>query len=292
MKKIAHKKIKNTGLIFELLVRKLTSDFLSGNENSFAEKLIEMYYKQSSPLGREYTLYQALIKSRFEDEQKAKDFLDEVVFAHKNIDKKKLYSMKYKLISEIRDNFDVDEFFSPKVDNYKLLASIFKVLESHSLNEDVSPNEVLESKYTIIENLLGKFNLVSTKQEDDPDSEMLKEFKELDLNTKKMTFLIMVEKFNETYSNLEDKQKALLTEYINCMTSPNILKEYLNEEIPQINSELLTLSEKVDDKVMKIKINEVCNQIEIIRNLKTIDDNHVIAVLNSYELIKELKELK
>ena len=153
-KKVKHNKIKNTGILFELLTRRLTSDIITGIEDSIAQKLIERYFKNTAELGKEYVLYQALIKQRFADKDKAEDFLTEVVGAHKKLRWNEIKKSKYSLIKEIKDNFDVDDFFKPKLENYKLLASIYKTFQSKSLNETISPTDIVNSKFTIIENIV------------------------------------------------------------------------------------------------------------------------------------------
>jgi hypothetical protein len=286
-KKVKHNKIKNTGILFELLTRRLTSDIITGIEDSIAQKLIERYFKNTAELGKEYVLYQALIKQRFADKDKAEDFLTEVVGAHKKLRWNEIKKSKYSLIKEIKDNFDVDDFFKPKLENYKLLASIYKTFQSKSLNETISPTDIVNSKFTIIENILGQTPIDTMNEED----ELISEYAKQDEDIRLLTYKILVEKFNDKYSVLIGEQKQLIKEYINNISSVNSLKTYVQGELPMIQKQLTEKVGKVNDKVMKIKIGEVVNQLELMKELKDYDDNHVMAVLNSYELIKELDEV-
>jgi len=283
-KKVKHNKIKNTGILFELLTRRLTSDIINGVENSSAQRLIEKYFRNTSELGKEYVLYQALVKQRFDSKEKAEDFLNEVVDAHKKLKVNEIKRSKYSLLKEISDEFELDDFFRPKLENYKLFASIYKTLQSKSLNESLSPEDIVNSKFTIIDNIMGVSNAVPVQ----PEDVMINEYSEQDEDLRLLTYKILVEKFNEKYSGLDTQQKTLIKEYINNISSANSLTSFIKTEIPIIQKQLTERVKKIEDKVMKIKIGEVVNQLELMKAIKAYDDNHVMAVLNSYELIKEL----
>ena len=284
MAKVKHNKIKNTGILFELLTRKLTTDIINGIENSDAQKLIERYFKNTTELGKEYVLYQALVKQRFDTKEKAEDFLNEVVDAHRKLKINEIKRSKYSLLKEIGDKFELDDFFKPKIENYKLFASIYKIFQSKSLNESISPVDVVNSKFTIIDNILGKIQSTQEQTED----VMINEYSKQDEDLRLLTYKILVEKFNEKYSSLDFQQKALIREYINNISSANSLTSYIKNEIPVIQKQITEKIKKITDKVMKIKLNEVINQLELLKKVKVYDDNHVMAILNSYELVKEL----
>lgn len=283
-KKVKHNKIKNTGILFELLTRRLTTDIINGAENSPAQRLIEKYFRNTTELGKEYVLYQALIKQRFDIKEKAEDFLNEVIDAHKKLKINEIKRSKYSLLKEIGDEFDLNDFFRPKLENYKLFASIYKIFQSKSLNENVNPEDIVNSKFTIIDNILDKMQ----PTEAHPEDTIINEYSEQDEDLRLLTYKILVEKFNEKYSSLDTQQKILIKEYINNISSVNSLTSYIKTEIPVIQKQLTERVKKIDDRVMKIKIGEVINQLELMKEIKLYDDNHVMAILNSYELIKEL----
>lgn len=285
--KIKHNKIKNTGILFELLTRRLTSDIITGVENSIAQKLIEKYFNNNTELGKEYILYQALMKHKFTEKEKAEDFLNEVINAHKNLKSNEIKKSKYILVKEINDNFDSEDFFKPKIEDYKILASIYKTFQAKSLNESVNPSDIVDSKFTILE------HIIQTPAEAKSDSDdLIKEYEKQDVDIRMLTYKLLVEKFNEKYSVLDESQKSLIKEYINNLSGVNSLNKYISTEIPKIQKTLIEQTKKIDSEVVKIKISEVCNQLEIMRKSKAHDDNHVMTLLNSYELVKELSELE
>lgn len=283
-KRIRHNKIKNTSILFELLTRRLTSDIINGVENSPAQRLIEKYFRNTTELGKEYVLYQALVKQRFDSKEKAEDFLNEVIDAHKKLKVNEIKRSKYSLLKEIGDEFELDDFFRPKIENYRLFASIYKILQSKSLNESISPEDVVNSKFTIIDNIIGASSAISVQ----PGDAMINEYAEQDEDLRLLAYKILVEKFNEKYSGLDTQQKTLIKEYINNISSANSLTSYIKTEIPIIQKQLIERVKKIDDKIMKIKIGEVVNQLELMKEIKVYNDNHIMAILNSYELIKEL----
>jgi len=283
-KRIKHSKIKNTGILFELLTRRLTSDIISGIEDSVAQKLIERYFKNTTELGKEYVLYQALIKQRFADKDRAEDFLIEVIDAHKKLRSNEVKKSKYALIKEIKENFDLDDFFKPKIENYKLLASIYKTLQSKSLNESLNPDAIVNSKFTIIENILGQTTVQLAQEED----ELISEYAKQDEDIRLLTYKILVEKFNKKYSGLITEQKRLIKEYLNNISSLNTLVSYIKGELPVVQKQLSNNIKKINDEVMKIKIGEVINQLKLMEDFKSYEDNHVLVLLESYELIKIL----
>ena len=70
MKSLRHSKFKNTGVLFELLVRQVASDTLN-NIDSKAIVLIKKYFAKSTELSKEFNLYQTLIKEKYSKGEKA-----------------------------------------------------------------------------------------------------------------------------------------------------------------------------------------------------------------------------
>jgi len=288
-KSLRHSKIKNTGILFELLSGKLTSDILSGRDLSDAQRIIETFFNGKSELSKEYLLYQTLYSNKFNSTEKAKDFIDEVLKAENSINHSKLNKEKYNLIKEIKSTFDMDDFFKAKIENYKLLASIYKLFNHNESNYIYSPDEIVNAKYTIIENITNiKEKNSKVDEEDEVLNSYINENKELRL----LTYKIMIDKFNETYSELDNNQKNVIREYINNLSSANSLVDYITKQIPKINETISDLLKKVCDKTTKIKVNEVVRQLNLLKDLKTVNDNHVVVILSSYELIKELSKLE
>tara|TARA_B100002019_G_C21263283_1_gene597932 strand:+ start:628 stop:1497 length:870 start_codon:yes stop_codon:yes gene_type:complete len=283
VKKLKHSKYKNTGILFELLVRQITADVLDGVEVSCAKKLLKKHFSESTYLGKEQRLYQLLIEESTNDSSRAKYILNQVVSSYKKLPVNKLISARYNLVKEIKETYPINDLFRSKIKNYKTYASIFKLFESYNPNIYCDPKEIVESTDTIISNLCSN---KQTKNEVIDVDEYEKQNEDLRL----IAYKLLVDNFNKKYSSLDENQQTLLKNYINNISNTNSLREYINNQVPHIKSEINKCSNYVDDDVVKIKLNEVISQLDKTTDGKVVKDSQVSTILMSYELIKELKK--
>lgn len=278
MAKQRHSKYKNTGILFELLVRQVTADAMSEKNKSTSVNLIKEYFKKGSELNKELRLYHQLLKTKFNTESKATALLDAVVVEHKTLSKKLISKQRYNLIKAIRENYDLETFFKTKLTDYKLYASVYKSLYTEKFN----PAERVTSKFTLIEHICNKSTDKKTQR-----TEIVENFKQEEVGLRELTYKLLVEKFNKKYSSLDDGQRQLLKTYIEFTNNTPELQEAINSAITNVIKKLSAL--KVTDKVQKIKIKEIKAQLKEKYN-KPAKDSTFTALLTSYELIKELKK--
>ena len=112
MKKIKHSKFKNTGVLFELLIRQITLEVLNGDTQEKAKKILSEHFNQKTEIGKELRLYQLLSQEKYKAENRAEKFIDTILEARKRIDVRKLTKEKYNLIKKIQENFDLSFRFS------------------------------------------------------------------------------------------------------------------------------------------------------------------------------------
>jgi len=284
MNKIKHSKIKNTGIIFELLIRQVASDTLS-DKDSKALGIIKKYFTNTE-LAKEQKIYQTLNVRKTLSESKADLFISSALELSKRLNKSILRREKYNLIKEIKDNYNIDAFFNYKLENYKVLASIYTLIEATNVTEFVNPEIIVNNKIIIMENLIK--TQVDKEQIKD---EVLKEYAQYDKGTRVLIYKILVEKFNNKYSDLNLAQKRVLKEYINNLTNLNNLKEYVNDCYNLIKEDLQILLKKVNDPITSIKLEEVIRIITPIEKNQNVKDVNIEALLQYYQLIKELKEV-
>jgi CRISPR/Cas system endoribonuclease Cas6 (RAMP superfamily) len=117
---------------------------------------------------------------------------------------------------------------------------------------------------------------------------VMEEYEKFDKSTRLLTYKILLEKFNEKYTDLSDSQKTLLKEYVYNVSNSPKLKSFVNEEINTVKSQLSHLANKVVDPVVKIKINEVTNLLQPLCKKSSVHDDNIINLLNYYELVNEL----
>jgi hypothetical protein len=285
MKKIKHSKFKNTGVLFELLVRQITLEVLNGDKTENAKNIVREFFGTNTELNKELRLYDILLKEKYSSETKADRLVETVCDAHTKLNQLKLSKEKFNLIKEVSAKFDIEQFLSSPITNYKVLASIYKVFESkRESNYDIK--DIFNSKITLIENITSK---PSQKLQPTEDKKLIETYKQQDKDLRLLTYKILVETFNKKYTNLNDSQKNLLKEYINNITNTTKFKDYVGIELPKIVSELKSIKTKVQDKVTTIKLSETISVLEKMKMGKTVSDSQVSSIMLSYELIKELK---
>ena len=279
--KVKHSKYKNTGILFELLTRQLTSDTIAGNRPK-SLSILKKYFNKKSELLKEYKIYHALSNKKFDSEGKASILIEELIKAYNKLNKSNLRREKYNLIKEIKNNYNVNDFFNSKINNYKIMASVFNLLE----NKEASTDSILKSKITLLENITGKKTKTKHKE-----SNIIESIKKTDKNTRLLTYKVLLEKFNEKYSDLANNQKLLLKEYVNNVSNSPALKAYINQEINEVKKQLTNYSKKVEDKAVSIKLNETKSLIKSLDKKSSVHDDNVTNLLNYYELINELKTI-
>jgi hypothetical protein len=279
---VKHSKYRNTGILFELLVRRTTTDLLN-NQDSKAVKILKKYFTNTE-LGKEYALYSTFSTSQKLSEAKAEILISTIIEQYKKIDYEKVNKLKYNLIKEIKQSYDIDDFFKAKIDNYKPYASIYTIFESQNSKQS-DTKQLLLNKITLLEHISDKISENSKAPKSLVD-EFMKEDKEIRL----LAYKILVEKFNDKYKNLSERQKSVLKEYITNVSDTKNLRDFLNRQLVEIKTELITLRESSKDPVIKIKLDEVLKFINPIKDNQTIKDEVITGVLQYCDLIDELKK--
>jgi len=273
-KKMKHNKIKNTGILFELLTRQITVDLMESN-SSKAVNIVKRYFKNGTQLGKEYELYKILTETKYNTESRAETLIEAVMDSRKKLSSGSIKKEKYNLIKEIRESYNEKDFFNTKINNYKVLASIYNLFEH---KEEVAPDKYVTTKYTIVENITSQSKTNKTYDY----------LKKQEKDLRMLAYSTLVEKFNKKYSNLTEKQKKLIKEYINNISNTNKLREYVDSEVEVVKDTLKTQIKKVDDKVTQIKLTEVVNQIDGLKKGKVVSDKQVVSMMRYYQLIGEI----
>jgi len=277
--KIKHSKYKNTGILFELLTRQLTSDTIAGNQPK-SLSFLKKHFNKKTELLKEYKIYHTLATQKYNKDSQATMLIETLLEAHKNLNKSQLRREKYNLIKEIKDTYDINNFFKAKITDYKIMASIFNLLE----NKSATALSIVNSKVTLLEHI--------TQKQNKPKKDIvLEHFNKQDSDTRLLTYKVLLEKFNNKYSGLQDNQKTLLKEYVNSVSNSPALKSYINQEIKEVKKDLTRYSKKVEDKAIAIKIQETKNIITPLNKNSSVKDDNVINLLNYYELVNELKAI-
>jgi hypothetical protein len=284
--KLLHKKHKNTGILFELLTRQITNDVLEGKNSSIAEEIMQRHFNPRTDLGRELMLYRSFFNIDQLSENKAFQFIGLISKQREKLDEKALSSQKYNLIKDIKEHYDLKEFSNIRIPSYKIYASIYKLFEvdTEALFE---VEDVATTQFTLVEHLMGKTDTQEVKRE----VAIMEAVRSQDQTSRILTYKVLLEKFNEKYAHLSDKQKKLLREYIYNISTSNKLHKFINEEAKNIRSELESVLGKVDNTVTQIKLREVISQLEKMMGITIIKENHITSMLFAYEILDELNQL-
>jgi hypothetical protein len=283
--KIKHSKYRNTGLIYELLVKQIASDTLS-KDNSPAVSILKKYFSGNSNLVKEFKLYEYILKNSNISQGKAEMIISTITEVSRKLDQKALKKAKYDLISEIRDNYKLNEFFGIQVSNYKAIASLYCLLEAQNNDNLIDPDLLVSFKSSILEHL--------TTAKQDPDNvkdTLIEEYSKYDKDLKLLTFKFLLEKFNSKYKDLLPEQKNVLRQFITSVNSSQKLRSLVNEELDKIRTSVEKLTGRVKNDVVKIKLVEVSKNIIPLTNKIKVSDNHLVNLMMYYDLVNELKSL-
>ncbi len=286
-KKMRHSKFRNTGILFELLTKQVTADIIAGSNTSIAKDLLYKYFRENTELGQEWQLYSSLLNEKIKDDHHAERYLTVVVDARKKLNNKRLTELKYNLIKEMKETYPIDEMLKAPVRNYRVLASIYKLFEDVSSSDcKFDVKEVYQSKNCIVEHVVDKPKVTR------PEDKLINYYQTQTEDIRLLTYKLLVEKFNERYANvLDEEQKTVLREYINNAANTNNFDVFVKTKVAGIKQSLIeTLSKIKDSDVTKIKIREVVNQLDKINPGKLVKDNHVMVLMLSYELLKEVRK--
>ena len=282
-RKLKHSKIKNTSILFEVLTRQITADVLAGKDTKTVG-MVKKFFNENTELGKELQLYRILSEKTYDSADKAKQLLETVIKSRQRLSNSKLRSEKYNLIKQIKENYNVSDFFNVRIPNYKILASIYNIFQAESTNDTFNVEDVVNSKFTVLESISGK--KTTSKKEN-----FLNEYREKDKDLRLLAYQILVDKFNSKYKSLNESQKDLLKNYINNISNTNSLREFVDNEVLKTKTELKKHLPKVSDKITKIKLSEAINQINTISKGKVVTEKQVLNLMRYYELVKEIKNV-
>ena len=283
--RIKHSKFKNTGLIYELLVKQITSDLVA-RKDSPAVNILRKYYTGKTPVAQEFGIYKLVQESKNLTTVKADNLVNASLKAARAINPVALKKQKYNLISEIRDSYNLEEFFSVPVADYKTLAALYCLMEADRSKELIDPDFIVNNKVTLLEHITYK-----QQSKDQVKDALIEEFSASEKDLRLLTFKILLEKFNNKYKDLLQEQKNVLKQVI-ALGSAKKLRSFVNEEQKKLVERLTEAVAAVPRGIERIKLVEA---IKIIgkpqEESAKVTDSHLVRILQSYELLNELKKV-
>ncbi len=282
-----HNKIKNTGILFELLTRQITVDVLNNEKDSSSIKILKEFFNANTELGKENELYKILTEKKYKSAKHSEILIEAVIKNRRKLSNRRLRNEKYNLIKEIKRSYDTKDFFNTKLPNYKVLASIYNIFEGESARESYGPVIETDSKVVVMENITNQ----SSNKSKNLSEKSYKSYETQEEDIRLLTYQLLVDKFNKKYSNLNESQRNLLREYINNLSNTNSLREFIDAEVIKVRKVLSQHLNRVDDKITKIKLTEAIAHTDNATGGKRVKDSHVVSLMRYYELVKELKNV-
>ena len=283
--RIKHSKFKNTGLIYELLVKQITSDLVA-RKDSPAVNILRKYYTGKSPIAQEFGIYKLVQESKNLTTVKADNLVNASLKAARAINVTALKKQKYSLISEIKDNYDLEEFFSVPVADYKTLAALYCLIEADRSVDLIGPDFIVNNKVTLLEHITYR-----QQSKDQVKDALIEEFSTSEKDLRLLTFKILLEKFNSKYASLLQEQKNVLKQVI-ALGSTKKLRSFVNEEQQKLVGRLTEALKVVPRGIERIKLTEAIKTIRTpLEESEKVADGHLVRILQFYELLDELKKV-
>jgi hypothetical protein len=267
---IKHNKKRNTGFVYEALIRELTRAAVEGKPKRRIKlaKTIKEAFSGKTMLGKELDCYRALNETNSLDAAQAEKLVTTVKEVYRSLDHKKLFLEQSHLINLINKEFG-SYVFSNYVPNYKDLATI-----SNMFNVSVP----IKSKILIEQNIIDKL-----RQESENKSTSEKEVNNLVLRE-------FTRNFNKEYAHLLPEQRQFLTYYITSESDNGTeFKVFLNEELYRIKEAVrksLDTEEVKEDEEMVETTNKVLSLIEEYKN-RDLSENDLKKFMKMQKLVSE-----
>jgi len=276
----SHNKKRNTGLIYEFLVRTISSALVEGDKkrSSTALKILKRHFKPGTELYKEFRLINSLVKTTVSSDSVAGSILREARNAARGHDLPALDHEKSIIIKHINYTLGNEDFYDQQINEYRTYATVQTLLNEWRVD---SPDIGKVASY---EDQLVKW-LMSNKEQ--PDDHLISE----DAGTSRLLMKIMTKKLNEKYSGmLNEDQRSLIKSYVFATASDD--PEIIRKKLSEIKDDLLQKIEEysstnVDNEYINGKLTEARERL-LSENLEGVDDDTVTRFMLYTKLTTEL----
>ena len=276
----SHNKKRNTGLIYEFLVRTISSALVEGDKkrSSTALKILKRHFKPGTELYKEFRLINSLVKTTVSSDSVAGSILREARNAARGHDLPALDHEKSIIIKHINYTLGNEDFYDQQINEYRTYATVQTLLNEWRVD---SPDIGKVASY---EDQLVKW-LMSNKEQ--PDDHLISE----DAGTSRLLMKIMTKKLNEKYSGmLNEDQRSLIKSYVFATASDD--PEIIRKKLSEIKDDLLQKIEEysstnVDNEYINGKLSEARERL-LSENLEGVDDDTVTRFMLYTKLTTEL----
>ena len=268
-----HNKKRNSGLLYEFLVRSISESIVAGDDKRAKKtlKLLKRHFKPGTELFREFRLFRALIGTTVDSDSIAGSIVAEARRGARTYDAEQLDREKSLLIRGINYSLHDDSFFDKRVDEYKMYATIQTLLNDwRSTEPDIQRCAKFEDEIVKWLRTPKAMNVLEEQCDDRVDDFVVG---------------LMSKKVDKKYGFLNPEQIVLLKQYVGSEKSGDTT--VLREMIDGLRQETLQLVEQYtagsDEPFVTQRLAEVRTILE--RDVNDVDD----MVLSQYLRIAQLK---
>jgi hypothetical protein len=282
---INHNKKRNVGIVYELLLRSVSSYLIEGKKEKaqVALDIISTRFSKDTELFKEFRLFNALAKTKVSDSAVSAVILTETKAAARRIDYAKLDKEKSLLIRDINHNLSDEMFFHRRISNYRDLATIQVALNEWAQGDrsDLSKTLMIETK------------LVEMLRDD--NKEIIEEKLEKEPQVDSLVVKILNEKFNKKYAGtLAADQQDLIKDYVLMSNSSGPSKQML-ERAQKIKTDALNSLEDIEktetNKIIQENLRDIRGRVTSL-DVSSLDDEKMSRLMTLSQLISESKETR
>jgi len=275
-----HNKKRNTGVVYELLLRRVSSCLIEGDKKKaqLCLDIISRHFRPGTELYREFRLFNALANSNVSGSPVAAVIITEAKDAARRANRDQLELEKGRLISEINRKLGAD-FYDTHFDRYRDYATIQTLL-----NDWRTVNSPLE-RVISYETRLVESMIAPRRQEPVAAQSSNPEVNSLVVN-------IMTEKLNRKFSSsMTEEQRSIVRDYI--FSPPGTDQTKLRESMRSVKDKAVQdlgdyLSRERNEYIME-RAGEVKRRLEEL-SFDVIDDDAVVRFLTAAKLSQEIRE--
>lgn len=201
MATLNHNKRMNAGLLYEFLVRELSSAVISEQPGRAADvlSLIEGSFGPGTPLSDELAIHTTALESRGVPRSIAQRLVDEIRMAAVRLDRRSCNTAKRHLLGEIRKLFGEGVFERHSIPDYKAHASIGIIVQNSGRRRIDEAAQMARVEEYLVEFIASK--------EPAP--------KRIEPEASTLAYKIAVESYEEEYGKvLDGQQSELLREHV------------------------------------------------------------------------------
>ena len=283
----AHNKKRNAGLLYEFLIKEISTSLVEGDKkrSNTALKILKTYFKPGTELYKEFRLINSLIKTHVSSQSVVQSILSEAKRAAEKYDLQKLDREKSLLIKTINHTFGVNNtIFDHNVNEYKKYATVQTLINDwRSSDHDIFRIAKFEDQLTgwLLENPAQSADVVIENSETP--------------GTNRLVMKILSNKLNEKYDKvLNSSQKDLIRVYAIATTNQDegLIREKLQQSRETLLSEMKNYiseqrSMKDGSTYVADKLEKLSQQI-VEENIDAIDDDTITKYLSYMKLYEEI----